>query len=498
MLLVLLTTLIVLIVLIHKIRSYYWENRHVPGPKPWPFVGNIAEHIFGRKTLGQVLMKIYRKYDGYPFVGVFRAMTPCLLIRDPDFVNEIAVKNHKAFYNNDFFIDKKNDPIMGQNPFVLRDQEWKETRQLITPGFTSGKMKQMYPTTFKVSEELVRFVANHPDNAIEIQDLTRRYTMENVFRLAFGIEGKGFDSYVERSEFMNIAIKLLEPGSLNGILQQLNAVVPFLGRFLRVRLVSEEIERKLTDIVSDVKKYRELNQVKGNDYFEFILQIAKEKSLNITEIAAHGVMFFFDGYESSAIVFTDLLFNLAMNPKYQRKIRDEIKRIEKENQGNPITYEELSEMKWLDACLYESLRTRPFLDILVKCCTQPFEYTPSNPKFKKMTVKLYPGDTVILPYSMFMKDESYFKNPDVFYPERMMDNENLNKSIFFPFGNGPRICIGQRFGLMQLKIGAAQLIKNFDISLSSKTKLPLKLNLFHFLNVPQDKVLLEFKKVNEE
>lgn len=57
---VLFATFIVLIVLVHKIRSYYWVNRGVPGPKPWPVVGNIAEHMFGRKTIGQVITDIYR------------------------------------------------------------------------------------------------------------------------------------------------------------------------------------------------------------------------------------------------------------------------------------------------------------------------------------------------------------------------------------------------------------------------------------------------------
>lgn len=90
----------------------------------------------------------------------------------------------------------------------------------------------------------------------------------------------------------------------------------------------------------------------------------------------------------------------------------------------------------------ESLRLTPFLDILVKQCTQPCEYTPINPEYKKMSVNLIPGDTVILPYSMLMKDEKYFEKPNEYIPERMLDKDNFNKSCFFPFGLGPRACIG--------------------------------------------------------
>ncbi|XP_066262203.1 uncharacterized protein [Euwallacea similis] len=495
---VLLATCIVLILLCHKIRSYYWANRNIPGPKPWPIVGNIPEHIFGRKTLGQVLAEIYRKYEGYPFVGIFRAITPCLLVRDPDFVNNILVKDHKSFYNNDFFIDKKNDPLFGQNPFVLRNQEWKDTRQMLTPGFTSGKMKNLFPAVWDVSKAMINFIESHPNaitDGIETKDLSKRFTLDNVARVAFGFQCNSFEDYRRESEFMTLANRVLTPGSLNAILQQLNAIMPFLGQLLSVKLVPKDVEKELSSIVSRIAKHRKENLEQHNDYFQFILQLAKEKHLTNTEVAAHGVTFFFDGYESSAVVLTFLLLNLATHPKYQEKIRQEIKTVEQENEGG-ITYETLSELKWTDACVYESLRYTPFMDIFVKMCTQTYEYTPDNPEFKKISVKLYPGDRVIIPHSMLMKDEKYFKNPDEFIPERMMERDQISKSIFFPFGNGPRACIGQRFGLMQVKLGVAQIIKHFDISLSPKTKHPHKLVPFHFLNAIQGGTWLRYKKVD--
>ncbi|XP_066155879.1 uncharacterized protein [Euwallacea fornicatus] len=495
---VLIATCIVLIVLCHKIRSYYWTNRNVPGPKPWPIVGNIPEHIFGRKTLGQVLAEIYRKYQEYPFVGIFRAITPCLLVRDPDFVNKILVRDHKAFYNNDFFIDKKNDPLFGQNPFVLRDQEWKETRHMLTPGFTSGKMKNLFPILWDVSKAMINFIESHPNaitDGIETKDLSKRFTLDNVARVAFGFQSNSFEDYRRESEFMTLANRVLTPGSFNAILQQLNAIMPFLGKLLAIKVVPKRVEQELSSIVASMAKHRQELLEQHNDYFQFILQIAKEKRLTNTDIAAHGVTFFFDGYESSAVVLTFALLNLATHPKYQEKIREEMKFVEQENEGG-ITYETLSELKWTDACIYESLRYTPFMDVFVKVCTQAYEYTPDNPEFKKISVKLYPGDKVIIPYSMLMRDEKYFENPDQFMPERMMERDQISKSIFFPFGNGPRSCIGQRFGLMQVKLGLAQIIKHFDVSLSPKTEYPHKLVPFHFLNAIQGGCWLRYKKVD--
>lgn len=73
-------------------------------------------------------------------MGVFRSVSPILLVRDPDLLKEITTKSFQYFHDNDIDIDKKNDPLFGRNPFALRGEEWKIVRAQLTPGFTSGKV----------------------------------------------------------------------------------------------------------------------------------------------------------------------------------------------------------------------------------------------------------------------------------------------------------------------------------------------------------------------
>lgn len=82
----------------------------------------------------------FRKYEGYPFVGIYRTMSPCLLIREPELIKNIVVKDFNHFVDNDVPMDKKVDPIFGRNPFVLRGTEWKTKRQQLTSHFTPGKV----------------------------------------------------------------------------------------------------------------------------------------------------------------------------------------------------------------------------------------------------------------------------------------------------------------------------------------------------------------------
>lgn len=72
---------------------------------------------------------------------MFRATQPVLLVRDPNLANHILTKNFSSFRNNEIAVDKKSNILIGHNPFVLKDQEWKDTRHMLTPGMTSGKAR---------------------------------------------------------------------------------------------------------------------------------------------------------------------------------------------------------------------------------------------------------------------------------------------------------------------------------------------------------------------
>lgn len=84
---------------------------------------------------------------------------------------------------------------------------------------------------------------------------------------------------------------------------------------------------------------------------------------------------------------------------------------------------------------------------------------------------------VFMPFYSYHHDPDYFEDPEKYDPERFLQGEG-NKAPygFMPFADGPRICIGLRFGMMQSKIGIASLLQNFKFKLSSKTELPIKFN----------------------
>lgn len=85
------------------------------------------------------------------------------------------------------------------------------------------------------------------------------------------------------------------------------------------------------------------------------------------------------------------------------------------------------------------------------------------------------GTLICIPNFAIQRDPEFFPEPDKFDPQRFTpENVKARHSCsFLPFGEGPRNCIGLRFGMLQAKICIAMILRNFEISISNKTQVPL-------------------------
>lgn len=161
---------------------------------------------------------------------------------------------------------------------------------------------------------------------------------------------------------------------------------------------------------------------------------------------------------------------LACNPDVQEKLHDEIISIEKEINGNAVTYEIVKDFKYMEMVVSETLRLWPPVSQSDRQVTRPYRM-----KANGKVVQLTTYDAIWIPIYALHRDPKYWENPDKFDPERF--NEENRKKIrpytYMPFGNGMRTCIASRFALMVAKTFFYHLLREFKIEKCEKTPNPV-------------------------
>ena len=138
----------------------YWQGLHrynsilggspLPGPKPWPWIGNLPD-IFKYGGIHKMFLNYFYKYGRVHKMCFGR--TPVIVVSDPEIVKQIMVKDFWKFSNRPAFI--KPNPPLSSGLFLARDETWKRIRHTLTPTFTATKLKQIVPIIDDASHKLL-------------------------------------------------------------------------------------------------------------------------------------------------------------------------------------------------------------------------------------------------------------------------------------------------------------------------------------------------------
>lgn len=185
------------------------------------------------------------------------------------------------------------------------------------------------------------------------------------------------------------------------------------------------------------------------------------------EMAAESFIFFTGGYETSSSALTFCLYELALNPDIQQRLRIEIQEGLREDNG--VSYDLLFKLEYLDMVVKEALRKYPIIPAMLRKCTKDYPIPGTELVIPK-------GQNLMIPFYSIHHDEEFYPSPDKFDPERFSaeNSKDRNPLTFLAFGEGPRGCIGERFGMLQVKIALVKLLTNFELEVCEKTTIPMK------------------------
>lgn len=125
----------------HATRNFdYWKKKNVPFVKPIPFLGNFYEVFTLKTVMGECIAKMYRQFKA-PFFGIFVFDRPCLVLKSPEVIKAVLVKDFSYFKDRTMLANEKADPLGAHLLFASKNPEWRFVRTKLTPAFTSGKLK---------------------------------------------------------------------------------------------------------------------------------------------------------------------------------------------------------------------------------------------------------------------------------------------------------------------------------------------------------------------
>ncbi|KAK1122061.1 hypothetical protein K0M31_009905 [Melipona bicolor] len=448
----------------------YWKNRDIPGPKPGPFFGNFWGVITRKYATATVVKNWYLEFKHEPVFGIYEGRAPLLVINDLELVKDVLIKDFSLFMNRGLPIFEKIEPL-AQHLFLLESKRWRPLRSKLSPTFTSGKLKEMFPVVVECAGNLEKFLGRVADNGepVECHEMAAKFATDVIGSCAFGISMNALED--EDSEFRKMGRKISTDFKFVAriICRQLApSLMKIFGRFLQ----SPEIDNFFIGLVRDTMEYREKNNINRPDMIDVLMELKKHpdkvNSIELTDtlLAAQAFVFFIAGFETSSSTMGHALYELAQHQDVQDKLRQEIRDTYKKN-GGTLTYADIKEMKYMDKVFKETLRKYPVLAMLTR---QAME----NYTFKGTKITIPKGMKIGVPVYGIQADPDIYPEPEKFDPERFEDDAVVARHpmSFLPFGDGPRNCIGGRFAHIQSKVGLTTILRNHKFDVCEKTTIP--------------------------
>ncbi|XP_022174826.1 probable cytochrome P450 6a14 [Myzus persicae] len=481
----------------------YWKTKSVTFATPVPLFGNIKDHVTLRMTQGECLKNIYNDFPGEKFVGMYQLQTPTLLLRDPETIRLFLVKSFSHFTDRGFLYDGHREPLT-RHLVNLEGDTWKILRQKLTPTFSSGKIKSMLGLLQGCGLQLIEYMDATIESGkteFEIRDLTAKFTTDVIGTCAFGLECNSLKD--SQSEFRRMGCAVLNSSASLALAKMVRVFFPKLFKALKLRTFPAEVQQFFMGIVKQTIDFRNTNRVRRNDFIQLLLEIKNQNhhpqseinSIELTEelIAAQVFVFFLAGFETSSTTLSFCLHEMAVNQDIQNRVYDEIKKTAN-TYGLPFSYEAISSMNYLEQCLKETMRKYPPVQALARVCTKQFRVPGTN-------LDLDVGTAVLIPVYAIHHDPQYYPEPDTFDPDRFAKDSDGGggdngrpAGVYLPFGDGPRICIGMRFAMLEMKLAMAQFLHSYLVTLSDKSSARIEFEPASFLSCPKGGIWLNVNK----
>jgi len=365
-------------------------------------------------------------------------------INQPELVREVLVTRPDDFPKSGF-IRAALKSLLGKSVFVTNGAEWKRQRRIIDPAFEGGRLKDTFPAMVAAAEAAIARLGEGGDE-IEVEARTAHLAADVIFRTLFSVPitdadaaavHRAFQRYQRAQPLINFADLLRLPGW-----------VPRL-RPRRASQAAEEIRTLLAKLVA--RRQSEIEAGRAPDDLATKIMTMRDpetgEEFSAEEMVDQVAIFFLAGHETSASALAWGLYLLALAPQVQARIAEEADAVLGDRAPQ---WGDVAKLKFTRNVFREALRLYPPVPMLVREAAGAETFRGR---------KIAPGSPVILSPWHLHRHERIWDRPDEFDPDRWQ--KTCPEGAYMPFSQGPRICTGAGFAMVEGVLFLAMLARAF-------------------------------------
>lgn len=431
--------------------------RDLPGPRPWPLVGNTLQVSLHRMHQD---LEAWAKQHG-PLMRVHLGGFKLLVVSDAELIGQLLRERPETFRRPSRMQAIMREIGIHDGVFMAEGEAWARQRRMVMASFAPHQVRSYFPALLRVTQRLHArwLLAAEGRHPIDLQADLMRFTVDAVAGLAFGSEVNTLES---DDDVIQRHLDKIFPA----IWRRAHALFPY---WQHVRLPADRaLDDSVKVVNAAIRDFISQGRLRLQDparrsappnLLEAMIVAADEPDSGMTDEDVAGNVFtmLLAGEDTTATSLSWMIDLMWRHPAALARAREEVDR-----ELGPIshwTVDDLAGLPWLEACIHESMRLKP---------VGPFNVVEALKDTVVADVAIRSGTPVLLLMRHDTLRDEVFPDAHAFRPERWLpEGADLSpagaKRVSMPFGSGPRICPGRFLALLEIKLAAALLLQAFDI-----------------------------------
>ncbi|XP_071568025.1 cytochrome P450 4C1-like [Temnothorax nylanderi] len=367
-------------------------------------------------------------------------------------------------------------PWLGNGLLISTGKQWFHDRKLIGPTFHFSILDQFAVVLSEKAEILIkcleREIEKYSGKAVDVFPLIVNAALDIICETAMGVNIRAQETVTKYSSAVHKALTLITNRILTpwywsdwlyyslpvgkGFKSAIDIMHDFTKGVINKKKAERQSQNGYTEHENEDNEL-DIGKRKRKAFLDLLLDqnAIDDTPMTDDKLLAQVDTFMFGGHDTTAVAMTWTLFLLGNNLEHQEKVHEELDEVFGDS-DTPASVKELSQLKYLERVIKETLRLFPSAPLITRKLTE-------DVKLDNYT--LPKGVSVTLAILLAHRNPKVWPDPMKFDPDRFLpeNSKHRNPYAYVPFSAGPRNCIGQRFALLEEKIILAAILRKWRV-----------------------------------